>query len=430
MTAEVAVYNKAAIALAADSASTISNGRTEKTYNNAEKLFSLTKHHPVGIMVYGSSELYEIPWELIIKSYRKNLKDACYDTLEEYIQDFMAFIPTFFNQLPLDDKRTYLNHLVIDYFCQIQERAEEDSDDEENSLDLEEKTKAYIAMANTLYTYLIDSEVPFLIGMSEDDIPEAKSLLKPMVLELVDKLELTDDVNSETISEFLNALVDFCSLAFLKKNNIETNRTGLVFAGYGDKEYLPQIQTYEVLGFMDDQLRYSPLYEKFAGQGEIGIIPFAQQAEVQIFMQGISNPIKTMYDEFFKQFSENTLKEIILMLNSIDSLTDDQRLKFLTTIAESMSSKIKVQGDMIKQYVQETHIDKIVDMIQHLPKNELAYMAESLVNLTAFKRKVSNDNETVGGPIDVAVISKGDGFVWVKRKHYFPSEINKHYSAL
>jgi hypothetical protein len=29
---------------------------------------------------------------------------------------------------------------------------------------------------------------------------------------------------------------------------------------------------------------------------------------------------------------------------------------------------------------------------------------------------VSLDAETVGGPIDVAVISKCDGFVWVKRK--------------
>lgn len=59
-------------------------------------------------------------------------------------------------------------------------------------------------------------------------------------------------------------------------------------------------------------------------------------------------------------------------------------------------------------------------MIEVLPKDELSNMAEALVNLTAFKRRMSNSLETVGGPIDVAVISKGDGLVWVKRKHYFP----------
>jgi hypothetical protein len=54
-------------------------------------------------------------------------------------------------------------------------------------------------------------------------------------------------------------------------------------------------------------------------------------------------------------------------------------------------------------------------------------MAESLVNLTSFKRKFSRDAETVGGPIDVAVISKADGFVWIKRKHYFAKDLNPQF---
>jgi hypothetical protein len=51
-------------------------------------------------------------------------------------------------------------------------------------------------------------------------------------------------------------------------------------------------------------------------------------------------------------------------------------------------------------------------------------MAETLVNLTTFKRRVSTSRETAGGPIDVAVVSRGDGFVWVRRKRYFPIELN------
>ncbi len=62
-----------------------------------------------------------------------------------------------------------------------------------------------------------------------------------------------------------------------------------------------------------------------------------------------------------------------------------------------------------------------------LPKDELAAMAEALVSLTSFKRKVTMESETVGGPIDVAVISKGDGFVWIKRKHYFDAELNPQF---
>ncbi len=56
-------------------------------------------------------------------------------------------------------------------------------------------------------------------------------------------------------------------------------------------------------------------------------------------------------------------------------------------------------------------------------------MAETLVNLTSFARKVKLGSETVGGPIDVAVISKGDGFIWIKRKHYFKQELNPQFFA-
>ena len=68
--------------------------------------------------------------------------------------------------------------------------------------------------------------------------------------------------------------------------------------------------------------------------------------------------------------------------------------------------------------------DRVMEMVASLPKDELGAMAESLVNLTKFKRRVTKEEETVGGPIDVAVITKGDGFVWIRRKHYFRPELN------
>ena len=43
-------------------------------------------------------------------------------------------------------------------------------------------------------------------------------------------------------------------------------------------------------------------------------------------------------------------------------------------------------------------------MASILQKKELAVMAETLVNITSFKRKFIFDYETVGSPIDVAII--------------------------
>ena len=49
---------------------------------------------------------------------------------------------------------------------------------------------------------------------------------------------------------------------------------------------------------------------------------------------------------------------------------------------------------------------------------------EAVVNLEQIQQRMSMKTETVGGPIDVAVISKHDGFVWIKRKHYFDINLN------
>jgi hypothetical protein len=72
---------------------------------------------------------------------------------------------------------------------------------------------------------------------------------------------------------------------------------------------------------------------------------------------------------------------------------------------------------------------EIESMIEFMPKPEMAKMAEALIDLTSIKRRVSRGMETVGGPVDVAVISRAEGFVWVKRKHYFPTELNARYAA-
>jgi hypothetical protein len=100
-----------------------------------------------------------------------------------------------------------------------------------------------------------------------------------------------------------------------------------------------------------------------------------------------------------------------------------------------MTEALKSAEDGFIEGLQEEAFDagrknsqsEIEDMVEFMPKPELAKMAESLVNLTSIKRQVSRGMETVGGPIDVAVISPSEGFVWVRRKHSFPQELNFRY---
>jgi len=68
-------------------------------------------------------------------------------------------------------------------------------------------------------------------------------------------------------------------------------------------------------------------------------------------------------------------------------------------------------------------------VLSALPINEMAELAETLVNLQSLKEKVTKPSEEVGGPIDVAVITKNEGLVWINRKHYFEPDLNVRYIA-
>ena len=73
MTAIVGVLNKHAVAIAADSAVTIGG---KKVFNSANKIFSLSKRAPVAIATYNNANLNNVPWEIVIKEYRKHLGDT------------------------------------------------------------------------------------------------------------------------------------------------------------------------------------------------------------------------------------------------------------------------------------------------------------------------------------------------------------------
>jgi hypothetical protein len=89
MTAEIAIINRTGIALAADSALTI--GR-DRVWKNSNKLFHLAPGADVGVMVYGNGSHCGLPWEVLIKQYRKKLGKSTFPKLTDYSADFLKFL--------------------------------------------------------------------------------------------------------------------------------------------------------------------------------------------------------------------------------------------------------------------------------------------------------------------------------------------------
>ena len=116
MTAEIAILNSKGIALSADSAVSIGS---KKIYNSANKLFSLSKNHPVGIMIYGNAEFMSVSWKTIIKAYRNNeLLNKSFATLKEYANDFLEHLKNTTN-VGADNEELYITASVYKELNQV-----------------------------------------------------------------------------------------------------------------------------------------------------------------------------------------------------------------------------------------------------------------------------------------------------------------------
>ena len=146
---------------------------------------------------------------------------------------------------------------------------------------------------------------------------------------------------------------------------------------------------------------------------------------VQTFMDGLH----PMYPEALRGLVKRTLDLLVERSNAKIQgvLSNTDREEHVADLLEIVSAVVEHFEQDLHDLLQKKHSDPIMSIVSMLPKEELAEMAETLVSLTSFKRRMTPEAETVGGPIDVAVISKGDGLVWVKRKHYFDRNLNLRY---
>ena len=96
MTSEVVIINRSAVALAADSAVTVTywhRGEPERRFfKGANKIFNLSSAHPVGLMTYASATIQGVPLEVIVKAYRAQLGGECFETLDGYAKGFFEFV--------------------------------------------------------------------------------------------------------------------------------------------------------------------------------------------------------------------------------------------------------------------------------------------------------------------------------------------------
>ncbi len=403
MSVGVCLINRNGIALAADSAGTFSGNKM--FYNSMNKVFSLSEKYNYGAITYGSSSLYNVSISQLLKEFKFHLDSQdCLDDFFEILQLFNEFIQSknSYYKFNIDEQiscNSLIKDLVVQWGNRIKTVLEEDKDVE-------------IKINSILDEF--DNEISEALVVDKFDVSSYIKTTYASFFDLQLNIVVPELKKYKAIKDrFWDSICLFFNLSLKRETD---NQIGLFFAGYGKNDAFPKyihIELYTVIG---GKAKYKLIESFDESKNSAKIIPLAQNDVILTFCKGISY-------EFLKYIPQKSSEIICSKIQTLPPSFSEQQKAFLETHFEDFSN---ILSDVINAQVQIRNVDPILNSVQLIPLSEMASLAENLVNITSLKRTYAIDGkqQTVGGPTDVAILSKGDGFVWIKRKHYFNKELN------
>ncbi len=422
MTTQIAVLNRLGVALATDSAAIICDGAAMKVFHSADKLFELSRRFPVALMVNGGGDCFGVPWELLIKDFRESPGAAAHRSISDWAREFVRFVEAR-QEIAAEAARGYVKTLMEnELFALRKEATTRLWALESGSLDVATRLPPIIdTVISDRRKQLSEIQAAkSLEAVSDDEIlAEYVELFKqgihaPRLLPF-------------PIPEDLERSLCFLLVDALRAMDQSDFSTGLICAGYGDGDNYPSVASIVVGGYVTGRLKCSDVSDRatIASPRFGHAASFAQTDVIERLLSGADPTFIKKTAEFLSDAAE--------------------RLAPLIHDACAPSAAREPRG------VEEMEIKRILDMIREeyisdaaprlqrefreefertialMPKQELIELAEALINITAVERKATASEGAVGGPIDVAFISKHEGFVWIKRKHYFEPRFNARY---
>lgn len=399
VTAEIVVMNREAVAMAADSAVTAGN----KIYQSANKLFTLSKLHPVGVLISNNAAFLGVPWETLLKVYREEtLGDPQRSIIADYTDHFLKWItePRF---CPKEQQTASVYLLAYNCLLKIGAQARRTLAEK-----LFRNGRCSVPDRRKIATELLEKRRNELAALPDYQF---KGLNERQIVSLY-KAPLEQAVKAAldgvTLTRATRQLAFQCGKLAVTKTVASDFHSTLAIAGFGGDDLFPVLEVLSLDGVVGGELRVILRgTHKVSYKNPALLQPLAQSEMVHRFMEGVDATYQVAIERWFRTFCRG--------LGMNDAQIQAGQKKFSDSMAAFRAKHFS---------------HPIVKTLVSLPKDDMAKMAESLVALTSMKRRVSDELETVADPIDVAVVSKGDGFVWIKRKHYFSPTLNPHFAAL
>lgn len=423
MTAEVVLMNKASVAMAADSAVTISQGRSGfKTFHTVNKVFELKRGSGIGVMIYSNAEFNGVPWETVIKRFRRQHPDL-HPHVGDYVDEFLAYLatdsaaPSSHDSVVITDA---INQHVLGIFDFLKRRATEwiSATGTEKKAPL---NRVFHECLDLFEARLNAAEVPDWSDQVAQRLEKDfhRVVVRDFIAEMFARLPL-EPKGLKRLEELLCVALTKCLR--------EPSESGLVVAGFGKDDAFPSMHACRIRGRIGGIVRSVHRKQVHVSLEQPSHIEtFAQDEQAQGFLTGITSQVRGQVLGYWRtwtsDFARSAEQALEREVRSVRSTSTRQNVA--SVMADLAREAMKEFGRRMAYFESEVVFGPMLRSVAVLPKDEVGTLASSLVNVTSLRQKMSiSDLETVGGPVDCALISPGDGFVWLSRKHYFSPDLN------
>jgi hypothetical protein len=415
LTSEVVAINPDAVVLAADSALTLAapNGST-KVYPGFTKIYQTSQTPPLACMIYGMPRLAGLPWDTLLQMYQGTQPDM--STVVDYANGFDRWLDTPGVLPQAGREKAWM--LVLQG---VVERCLTDAIvDTQTTLSFNARVRASaFALRKRIQA------APLLRDVPAFDLAAQVERNKAEYDRILGRLLWGREAIEERTRHLLHEVLAECTYHDLPA----TNASGVVFAGVGLEEAVP---SYAVINYTFERgtTRRSTVDRRAAGDGKAPLEPFGQSDEVKSFLDGVHPRMRETMEQVWHEFTtelaqlapgvaQGCIRE--LMGAAPFELTAEQNEELSSRFREAMLSLWHVYESALLTRAVPASLDQfrepVAQTVPTVPRQTLVQVAEDLVRLTITRQRVSADDaETVGGDIDVAVISRSEGFVWARRR--------------
>jgi hypothetical protein len=393
VTSQVVIMNKLAAAVASDSSVTMSDGdRPLRSYPTAEKMFPLEVPHRLVILHNGSTDLLRVPYAVLLEEWAASLTEAC-RTVCDYAVSFTAWLEQQTGLFDDANQTWFLDWLLRDYLLAVREDILDACRD--RSLDPEQwATETGAGLLHDVLTSRLEhlSDRPRFAHPDEAHVRQFLAT-NATTVEGVIEWVFDDTPRSPEGDVLIHQLVE----TVLGVAEPFSSDAGLVFVGFGTEELFPASQCLDVAGMIAGRVRATLReYQKVTTDDNV-YIPYAQTEAMHTFLSG--------YHPDVLQAAHENLDEVLASLHPGDG-----------TPAADPAARHDELTKRVEDLSWKEFINPMLATVAGLPSAELARTADALVRLQVLRKLTRAEPETVGGPVDVGLVTRRTGFAWLRHK--------------